>query len=147
MSLKKMALLSVLMLTLMMFGVVIPVAASTPEGGAVCNQYHTVQRGETFYRIARTYGLSVNDLQALNGLANINRINVGQQLCVKGTAVSPTPTPGGTSYTVQQGDTLSKIARKFGVNMTVLAQVNGISNTNRIYIGQVLVIPDVTIQS
>lgn len=136
MSLKK---FSVLVLLVLSIAAVMP-AAAAPSEAPVCVQYHTVQRGETFYRIARSYGLTMDQLQGINGLANINRIYAGQSLCVKMNDSS------GTVYTVQAGDTLSKIARRFGINMSVLAQMNGITNVNRIYVGQVLVIPDVTIQ-
>jgi LysM repeat protein len=47
---------------------------------------------------------------------------------------------------VQPGDRLSRIAQRYGVNLWVLAQVNNIFNVNLIYVGQVLFIPDVTIQ-
>lgn len=39
-------------------------------------------------------------------------------------------------YTVQRGDTLSGIARKFGTTYTALAKLNGIENPNIIYVGQ-----------
>lgn len=55
------------------------------------------------------------------------------------------PTPGaptsGQIYVVQRGDTLFRIARRFGVNLYALAAVNGITNINRIYAGQRLLIP------
>lgn len=140
MSLKKFSVLALLFILTVV--AVIPAAAS-PSEAPVCVQYHTVQRGETFYRISRTYGLSMEQLQAMNGLANVNRIYAGQSLCVK---MDNTDNPTSTTYTVQAGDTLSKIARRFGVNVSVLAQVNNITNANRIYVGQVLKIPDVTIQ-
>lgn len=43
-----------------------------------------------------------------------------------------------TTYTVQSGDTLSSIANKFGTSYQALASLNGISNPNYIYVGQVL---------
>jgi hypothetical protein len=55
------------------------------------------------------------------------------------------PTPGaptsGQVYVVQRGDTLFRIARRFGVNLYALAAANGITNVNRIFAGQRLVIP------
>ena len=48
-----------------------------------------------------------------------------------------------TYYTVQRGDTLSSIARWYGVSVHALAQANHISNPNRIYAGQTLCIPRV----
>lgn len=42
------------------------------------------------------------------------------------------------TYTVRSGDTLSSIASKFGTSYQALASLNGISNPNLIYAGQVL---------
>lgn len=41
-----------------------------------------------------------------------------------------------TYYTVKSGDTLSGIAAKYGTTYTKLAKMNGISNPNKIYVGQ-----------
>lgn len=46
-----------------------------------------------------------------------------------------------SSYVVKSGDTLSDIAKEFDTNVSTIAEANGISNPNRIYIGQKLVIP------
>jgi LysM repeat protein len=48
---------------------------------------------------------------------------------------------GGAVHVVQRGETLSSIARAYGVSMTALAQANGIRNPNFIYAGQRLAIP------
>jgi LysM repeat protein len=45
------------------------------------------------------------------------------------------------TYTVVKGDTLSAIARKFGVNLATLVGLNGIANANLIYVGQVIKLP------
>jgi LysM repeat protein len=113
--------------------------AHAQQTTVICTQTHIVQRGETLYRIARQYGTTTAALQAMNGITNANRIYAGQSLCVAQQI-------SGTTYVVQPGDTLARIARRFGVDMTVLARINGISNPNRIYAGQTLIIPDVTIQ-
>lgn len=42
------------------------------------------------------------------------------------------------TYTVKAGDTLSAIAKKYGTTYQVVAQKNGISNPDKIYVGQVL---------
>jgi LysM repeat protein len=44
-------------------------------------------------------------------------------------------------YTVKCGDTIGNIAWKFGVNSTELAQMNGLHNPNKIYVGQTLCVP------
>jgi LysM repeat protein len=118
------------------------IAAVQPAAAAgICTQTHLVQRGETLYRIARTYGTTVSELQRINGMGTNTRIYSGSYLCV-----SYSEAPSGTAYVVQRGDTLSAIARRFGVDMNVLARVNNIINVNRIYTGMTLMIPDVTIQ-
>ena len=64
-------------------------------------------------------------------------------------ASSPTPpaataTPQGTPhvYVAQKGDSLSRIAARFGVTIEALMAANGLANPNVVNIGQVLVIPD-----
>ena len=56
---------------------------------------------------------------------------------------TPTPTPSvkPTSYVVVAGDTLTKIAAKFGITQTALMTANKITNANSIQVGQKLVIP------
>jgi len=47
----------------------------------------------------------------------------------------------GVTYVVQRGQTLFRIALRYGTNVSTLAAANGIANINRIYVGQVLNIP------
>ncbi|MCO4638008.1 LysM domain protein [Streptococcus infantarius subsp. infantarius] len=51
---------------------------------------------------------------------------------------APIQAPATSTYTVRSGDTLSSIAAKFGTSYQTLASLNGISNPNLIYAGQVL---------
>lgn len=129
----------ILVLSALLFS--IPAQAAN---AATCAQYHYVQSGETLFRISRWYGTTVAELQRINGLGSSTRIYAGTSLCVKADVVSDPI--GGKTYVVRYGDTLSRIARAFGVDMNVLARVNNILNVNRIYAGQVLSIPDFTIQ-
>jgi len=58
--------------------------------------------------------------------------------------VPPNPTPPPPAYrthVVQAGENLFRIALNYGVNMYALAQLNGIVDLTRIYVGQVLIIP------
>jgi LysM repeat protein len=115
------------------------------QAAETCQVYHTVQAGENLFRISLRYGTTMGALQALNNVSNPNLIYAGQRLCVNGTPGGNTPPPPSnptqSTYTVQRGDTLYSIARRFGVTTTLLAQVNNIANPSRIYVGQVLTIP------
>lgn len=114
--------------------------------------YYTVQSGNTLSGIANRFSTTVNHLASLNDISNPNRIYVGQRLLVRQQTSSQTNTNNTNTssnttntsssatgtYTVQSGDTLSGIANKFGTNYESLANLNNISNPNRIYVGQVL---------
>ena len=63
-------------------------AAGAPAGGHaeldVVGVVHVVRRGETLYRIARTYGLSPQDLAEVNGIRDPRALEVGDELFVPG---------------------------------------------------------------
>ena len=113
--------------------------------------HHVIQRGETLSGIARAYGIRVSDLQALNGLRNRHRIRAGQKLRLptegsrsiskrdaRRSKNEPSPLPPSGQYTVERGDTLQAIARRFGVTEKKLARINELKNPNRIRPGQTL---------
>ncbi|MBN1287050.1 MAG: LysM peptidoglycan-binding domain-containing protein [Anaerolineae bacterium] len=67
---------------LMLFGIGQLGASSVQAAQTV----YVVQRGDTLYRIAQWYGTTINAIAATNGIANPNRIYVGQQLVIPGAA-------------------------------------------------------------
>ncbi len=97
---------------------------------------YVVQSGDTLYSIALRYGTSVSELVALNNIANPNLIYVGQVLYLPSDSAS-----SGNIYVVQRGNTLWGIARTYGTTVNALVSLNGISNPNLIYVGQVLYLP------
>ena len=119
----------------------------TPSPSASPSGVHIVQRGENLYRIALRYGLNTQALAAANGVINANHVYAGQRLVIPGTGSAPVPAPApapaptpasGQTHVVQRGETLSAIARRYGLSMWALAQANGIGNPSFIYVGQVL---------
>lgn len=116
---------------------------ATPAKPAPTATY-TVKAGDTLSQIAASHGTSYQNLASLNHLSNPNEIYVGQTLKLQATTSIPaqTPTPAASTnqgtYTVKAGDTLSAIAAAHGTSYEALAQANGISNPNEIYVGQTL---------
>ena len=105
---------------------------------------HVVERGETLFRIALRYGVTVDALVRFNGLANPNRILAGQVLLIPdGSAASAPAAPAASSTThiVQRGEYVGMIARQYGVSPDAIIAANGLSNPSLVYVGQQLVIP------
>lgn len=128
-----------LMMVLLVLALVLPLAVTPVRADTT----YVVQRGDTLYAIALRFNVTVNALMAANGIANPNRIFVGQVLTIPGVG-GPTPPPpptGNTTYTVRPGDTLYLISVRFSVTMSALISANGLANANLIYVGQVLTIP------
>lgn len=102
------------------------------------NTYY-VAYGDTLKSIAARFGTTVDVLLSMNpSITNANVIYEGQKLSVPSVG---TVTPG-QSYTVQSGDTLRKIADKFGTTVDAILKSNPqITNPNLIYVGQVITLP------
>lgn len=107
---------------------------ATPTGQTL----YVVKPGDTLYRIAGLYGVTVAALVSANNIANANLIYPNQVLVIP---AGSTPPPSTGTYTVQPGDTLYRIAARFGTTVTALVNANNIADANVIHPGQVLVIP------
>lgn len=97
-------------------------------------QIYTVKSGDSLYKIANNFATTVQTIKSLNKLSS-DTIYIGQKLKVSGTESQTTNTA--TTYTVKSGDTLSGIAKKFGMTIQVIKQSNGLSS-DLIYVGQKL---------
>lgn len=105
---------------------------------------HTVRSGDTLDRIARQYRVSVAALRTQNALQG-SLIKVGQQLSIPpGTAAgSQGQTATYRSHTVRSGQTLSAIAKRYGVSVQALRDANSMSGS-MIKPGQKLRVPQST---
>ncbi|MDA8019092.1 MAG: LysM peptidoglycan-binding domain-containing protein [Thermoanaerobaculia bacterium] len=104
--------------------------ASTPAS-------HVVQRGESLSLIASRYGTSVAALQKANGLRRPDNLQVGQRLTIPAGGAASS---GRATHTVRSGETLAKIARRYGTTVAALQRANRLSG-HIIQPSQVLVIP------
>jgi LysM repeat protein len=121
---------------------------------------YTIRMGDTLSGIAYRFGISMSALVQANHIVNPNTIYYGQLLKIPcGTcptpqhpcpppAPHPPPPPpahpmpsAGWWYVVHAGDTLAKLAWRFGVNMWSIVHANNLPNPNLICVGQKLFIP------
>ena len=107
-------------------------SSSTPSGQSTT---HTVRRNETLTEIAQAYKVSVEAIKSANQITNANRISVGQKLKI------PAATAQYVEYKIRRGDSLSDIAKDYGVTVKSITSANNIRNASRIRVGQVIRIP------
>jgi LysM repeat protein len=129
-------------------GQVLQLPGATWDNG---NGYFTyvVARGDTLKIIAARYGTTMAAIANLNGIYNYNLIYVGQRLSIPGSGYTPPAPPyippapqSGSTYVIHRGDTLRKLAYRWGVTTNDILAVNSqISNPSLIYVGQVINIP------
>lgn len=110
---------------------------NTGTDASTSNIIYIVRRGNTLSQIANRYGTTVQNIVRLNDIQNPNLIYVGQRLMISNVNEKTSTV---TTYTVQSGDTLSKIAARFGTTVEQLVRLNNIRNPNLIYPGEVLTI-------
>ena len=121
-------------------GQVLKITTNSSNHGSETNStgktYYTIKRGDTLWGISRRYGASVQNIVSWNNIQNPNLIYPGQKLILYGNYSSSSSNT--VYYTVQRGDTLWGIARRYRTCPKRIARINGISNPNLIYPGQVL---------
>ncbi|HEX6373527.1 MAG TPA: LysM peptidoglycan-binding domain-containing protein [Longimicrobium sp.] len=121
---------------------------------------HTVAAGETFYAIARRYGVTAAQLRALNPDVDMDALEVGDALRLPAAArdsragaqprpqapaagtgaQTQQPRRGTRSHVVAAGETLFGIARRYGVTVDAIRRANEME-TDQVRTGQRLVIP------
>ncbi len=116
------------------------VALCAPPAQAASPTTYVVQRGDSLSLIARRYDTTVRAVAELNDVANPNLIFVGQRLLIPSTGDSPPP-PSTQIHIVQPGETVIRIAARYGVTTSAIVEANYLANPSLIFAGQRLVIP------
>lgn len=93
---------------------------------------YIVKKGDSLYSIARKYNTTIDRIKDLNNLTT-NLLSIGQVLLI------PTDTNLETTYTVQKGDSLYSIAKKYNTTVNRLKQLNNLTS-NLLSIGQILIV-------
>lgn len=114
----------------------LPTTASSITGST-----YTVASGDSLWSIARRFNTTVSELQRVNNLASTN-LSIGQTLIIPSTVIPMQPQESGI-YTVQNGDTLWKLANKFDTNVNEIKRLNNLTS-DILNIGQILRIPNYT---
>lgn len=124
---------------------------NSSSGSAIKNSgEYTVKSGDSWYRIAKNYGISAIALAKANGRSLNNVILVGEKINIPSTTTSNSSgnqnnaevdNQAKSSYTVQQGDSWYSISRKFSVTTYGLAKINGRTINDTIFPGEKLAIP------
>lgn len=107
---------------------------------------HTVELGQTYYSISKQYGLTVDELMALNNLTSSDALDAGTKLKVKATpgsqstVSSPAKPAAGSKatvryHTVAKGETMYRISQQYGVSIEQLKEWNNLKDTG-VQLGQ-----------
>ena len=135
-----------------------PEVSAVPEIKTEPMKY-TVKSGDSFWKIARDYGVSKEELAAYNKMSLQKPLKTGATLMIPpgGAPVSPDKLashgkaapgkagathPANGSYTVGSNDSLWKIAAKYNIKTDALAAANNIDPKKPLQVGQKLVIPE-----
>ena len=119
---------------------------------------YIVKKGDTLYSISRRYELTVAELRTANNLSENDVLQAGQKLTIpsaditNAAALSAVPEKKGNvpvseiaknteTYTVQKGDTLYSIARRYDIKLYDLLSINNMANDAVIKVGQHIKVP------
>ncbi|NIM59395.1 MAG: LysM peptidoglycan-binding domain-containing protein [Candidatus Aminicenantes bacterium] len=93
---------------------------------------YIVRRGDSLYKIASAFSTTVGKIKKDNSLES-DFLDVGQKIIIQSSIPQ-----GATIYTVRRGDSPSRIANKFGMNLSILLSLNSLNYRSKIYPGQEL---------
>ena len=100
-------------------------------------EIYTIKFGDNINSILDKYGITMDELVKLNGIIDLNNLKEGMQIIV--------PSMENDNiykyYTVEKGDTLYSIAKKFDIDSNLLTKINGLDDNDYIYPNQTLIVP------
>lgn len=121
----------------------LPTATPTPSGPTT----YVVQEGDWLLKIARDFDVDPEAIIAANPGLDPNVLYPGDELIIPApgtlapTPAAETPQAHPTTYTVQAGDWVYSIARKFGVDPDAIIEANNMTSPYTVHPGDELIIP------
>ena len=124
-----------------------PIAEAAP-----LTREHVVRKGEFPAKIAKDYGVSVDDLLAWNNLDKSSTLRIGQKLAIKGGSTTVPAAPGTTvkttssqpapakTHKVGSGESAWSIAQRYDVSVDDLLSWNNLTKSSTLRVGQMLVV-------
>ncbi|GHV79509.1 peptidoglycan-binding protein LysM [Spirochaetia bacterium] len=107
---------------------------------------HVIQKGDTIYSLARSYGVKPQDILDLNGIKDPDRVLLGQKVRIPGPATTISATSKRQTlvdHLVAKGETLTSIARQYGISLKTLCSANNLSETYKVKAGERLRVPQI----
>jgi LysM repeat protein len=96
-----------------------------------------VQPGDSLADIAALYSTTVEELLRLNDLPEPSLLYTGQTIVVPGRGAPP----AANVHVVEEGETLSTIAERYGTTVDELLRLNDVPDPNNVPVGQTLILP------
>ena len=102
---------------------------------------HKIKSGDTLWDLAKKYGVTTSEIRQANRMGAHDKLAIGDDLVIPEAAKVSSNRGGAFWYTVRKGDTVLRIATKFGLSIAQVLSFNALDNPNRIHVGQKIRIP------
>lgn len=130
----------------------VPIVPLVPEPAPAAPvaepKVHVVAKNDSFYTMAKKYGVSMKAIEAANPGVDSTKLKIGQKINIPAAAPKAAKTSNSSAavadsdgtYTVKSGDNLGTIARRHGTTVAKLREANNLK-TDQIKVGQKLKVP------
>lgn len=124
----------------------VPQPQPTPPPQETTSKDYTIVKGDSFYSIAKKFGVKMKEVEAANPSIPPTKLKVGMKIQIpaggsSGGGATPTMDSGASdTYTVKSGDSLTKIAKSLGTTVKAIRTENNLK-TDKIKVGQKLKVP------